>query len=254
MNYSARPPRPDVTYLSRRRRPDPASTAPAPGRIAAARMDETRRPAPSPGLTLERPRTGTGGPSGAGTSAPRSTPPAAHAPVLESALLFDAPRFTDTRQMAENAPLVRLNARQSGIGTLLVHGARSMAWEDSDQVTGAESVHGETAGVASRTAGNRKLVAFHDGSAAITLRHVKRLRRAIFIAQDQPLVVSLFGEAALAVAPTTPDGRGAVLYISRIDNLLELRAEYIESANDQTIWAAFGFTMTTPTHIHTGRR
>ncbi|MBT2568669.1 hypothetical protein J7I84_19690 [Arthrobacter sp. ISL-85] len=156
--------------------------------------------------------------------------------------------------MAEDAPIVRLNARQSSIGTLLVHGARSTAWEDVDQVTGAESVHGETAGVACPTAGNRKLVAFHEGSAAITLRHVKRFRRAIFIAQDVPLVVSIFGEAALAVSPNTADGKSAVLYISRIDSLLELRAEYVEAANDQTIWAAFGFTMTTPSHMHTGRR
>lgn len=155
--------------------------------------------------------------------------------------------------MAEDAPVVRLNARQSGIGTLLVHGARSTAWEDIDQATGAENMHGETAGVASPTAGNRKLVAFHDGSAAIALRHVKRFRRAIFIAQDEPLVVSLFGGAALAVSPNTSDGKSAVLYISRIDNLLELRAEYVEAANDLAIWAAFGFTMTTPTHVQSGR-
>lgn len=254
MDYSARRPRPDITYLSRRRRPGTAPAAPGPGQTAGARKDETTRPAPSTGLNLERPRADSGGPRAAEMSAARNTHPAVNAPVLESALLFDAPRFTDTRQMTEDTPIVRLNARQSGIGTLLVHGARSVAWEDVDQVTGAESVHGETAGVASRTAGNRKLVAFHDGSAAVTLRHVKRLRRAIFIAQDQPLVVSLFGEAALAVAPTTADGKNAVLYISRIDGLLELRAEYIESAIDQTIWAAFGFTMTTPTHIQTGRR
>lgn len=160
----------------------------------------------------------------------------------------------ETRQLAEDAPIVRLNARQSGIGTLMVHGARSAAWEDIDGVTGAENAHGERAGVASQTAGNRKLVAFHDGSAAVTLRHVKRFRRAIFIAHDEPLVVSLFGEAALAVSPKAPDGKSLVLYISRIDNLLELRAEYLEAANDEAMWDAFGFTMTTPTRVHTGRR
>lgn len=156
--------------------------------------------------------------------------------------------------MTEGGPIVRLNARQSGIGTMMVHGARSAAWEDVDRVTGAENARGEIAGVTSQTAGNRRLVAFHDGSAAVTLRHVKRFRRAIFVAQDEPLVVSLFGEAALAVTPKTPDGKSLVLYISRIDNLLELRAEYIEAANDEAIWDAFGFTLTTPTDVHTGRR
>jgi hypothetical protein len=176
------------------------------------------------------------------------------APVRDSARLFSAPGFTDIRQLEEDAPIVRLNARRSGIGTLLVHGARSTAWEDIDQVTGAENVHGERAGVASLTAGNRKLVAFHEGSAAVTLRHVQRLRRAIFIAQDEPLVVNLFGESALAVSPTAPDGKRSVLYNTRIDSLLELSAEYVEAADDPAIWAAFGFTMTTPTHVHLGRR
>jgi hypothetical protein len=149
---------------------------------------------------------------------------------------------------------VRLNARQSGIGTLLVHGAWSTAWEDIEHVTGAETALGERAGVASPTAGNRNLVAFHDGSAAIALRHVRRLRRAIFIAQEEPLVVSLFGESALAVSPKASDGKRAVLYIARIDSLLELRAEYVDPVNDEAIWAAFGFTMTTPTFVHTRRR
>ncbi|WP_426225109.1 hypothetical protein [Pseudarthrobacter sp. DSP2-3-2b1] len=149
---------------------------------------------------------------------------------------------------------MRLDARQSAIGTLLVHGARSAAWEDLDQVTGAENAQGETAGVAIPTPGNRKLVGYHDRSAAIALRHVKRLRRAIFVAQQEPLVVSLFGEEALAVFPSAPDGKSAVLYISRIDSLLELRVEYVQPANDEAIWAAFGFTMTTPTLVHTGRR
>jgi len=191
--------------------------------------------------------------SGLNLSGGRSSRPTVAAPIRDAARLFAAPGFTDIRQMAHDAPIVRLNARQSGIGTLLIHGARSTAWEDIDLVTGAENVHGETAGVASPTAGNRKLVAFHNGSAAVTLRHVKRFRRAIFIAQNEPLVISLFGEAALAVAPTTPEGKGAVLYISRIGSLLELRAEYVDRADDPAIWAAFGFTMTTPTHVHTGR-
>ncbi len=176
------------------------------------------------------------------------------APVRDFARLFSAPGFAETRQLTEDAPIVRLNARQSGIGTMMVHGTRSAAWEDVDQVTGAENGQGETAGVAVPTAGNRKLVAFHEGSAAVTLRHLQRFRRAIFIAQDEPLIVSLFEETALAVSPKAPDGKSAVLYISRIDSILEVRAEYVEAASDEAIWAAFGFTMTTPTHVRASRR
>lgn len=252
MDRSARAPRPDITYISRRIRPVDASSAAIRTRAdeaaPAVRPDLSLSPAPSSGLSLEGHRGGTS------PSAGRASRPPLLAPVRDSARLFTAPGFTETRQMTEAVPIVRLNARQSGIGTMMVHGARSAAWEDIDRVTGAENAHGESAGVASQTAGNRKLVAFHDGSAAVTLRHVKRFRRAIFVAQDEPLVVSLFGEAALAVTPKNPDGKSLVLYISRIDNLLELRAEYVEAANDEAIWDAFGFTMTTPTHVHTGRR
>jgi hypothetical protein len=251
MDPNARRPRPDVTYISRRIRPKSTHSGTDSNHVQEASLaNHTDRPlsaAPSSGLSLERPR------SGSGPSAERGARPPLLAPVPDSARLFSAPGFTETRQLAEGAPIVRLNARQSGIGTLLVHGARSIAWEDTDQVTGAENVQGERAGVASTTVGNRNLVGFHGGSAAIALRHVRRLRRAIFVAQEEPLVVSLFGESALAVSPKASDGKSAVLYIAHIDSLLELRAEYVESVNDEAIWAAFGFTMTTPTFVHTGR-
>lgn len=263
MEHSSRRPRPDITYISRRIPPKRTHSGTDSNHVQEAHLtNHTDRPlsaAPSLGLSLERPITNSGGLSlerrrpGTGPSERGARPPLL-APVRDSARLFSAPGFTETRQLAEDAPIVRLNARQSGIGTLLVHGARSTAWEDIDHVTGTENAQGERAGVASPTIGNRNLVAFHDGSAAIALRHVRRLRRAIFVAQEEPLVVSLFGESALAVSPKASDGKRAVLYISRIDSLLELRAEYLEAADDQAIWAAFGFTMTTPTRVQTGRR
>ena len=252
MDLSARAPRPDIIYMSRRIRPRGASSATMPTRAdeaaPAVRTNVSTSPVPPSGLSLEGPRAGTPAYAGKASRAPLL------APVRDSARLFTAPGFTEIRQMTESTPIARLNARQSGIGTMMVHAARSAAWEDIDGVTGAENAQGELAGVASHTTGNRKLVAFHDGSAAISLRHVRRLRRAIVIAQDEPLVVSLFGDAALAVSPRSPEGKSLVLYVSRIDNLLELRAEYVEAGNDEAMWYAFGFTMTTPTHLHTGRR
>lgn len=162
-----------------------------------------------------------------------------------SSLLFPAQSFASGRHLSDESPLVRLNSRQAGIGSLLISGAHSTAWEGSDLTTGAENLNGQKMGTAVFTRGNRPLVAFHEESVAVTLRHVQQLRRAIFIAADAPLVVRLFDEAAAAVLPKA-NGEKAVLYLSRIGELIELRAEYVADTNFEDIWAKFGFRMTTP--------
>lgn len=146
--------------------------------------------------------------------------------------------------------MARLNSRQAGIGTLLISGPRSTAWEGTDLTTGAESFSGQRAGTAVFTRGNRPLVAFHEGAVAVTLRHVQHLRRAIFVAADEPLIVRLFDGTAAAVPPPTSNGEIAVLHLSRIGELIELRAEYVANTNDEDIWATFGFRMTTPVNVH----
>jgi hypothetical protein len=145
--------------------------------------------------------------------------------------------------------VVRLNSLQTGIGTLLVSGVHSTAWEAADLTTGAENLNGQRTGTTVFTRGKRPLVAFHEGSVAVTLRHVKHLRRAIFVAADAPLVIRLFNGAAAAVLPSTSSGEKAVLYLSRIGELIELRAEYVVDTDDEDIWATFGFRMTTPVDL-----
>lgn len=188
---------------------------------------------------------GTGQPSVSGTTArPR--------PVLQngvSSLLFPAPNIASVRHLSDECPVVRLNPRQAGIGTLLVSGAYSAAWEGTDLTTGAENFNGQKIGTTIFTRGNRPLVAFHEGSVAVTLRHVYQLRRAIFIAADAPLVVRLFDEAAAAVLSPKSNGQAAVLYLSRIGELVELRAEYVSDTNFEDTWAKFGFRMTTPVNM-----
>jgi hypothetical protein len=166
-----------------------------------------------------------------------------------SSLLFPAPGFAGGRHLSEESPVVRLNSRQAGIGTMLISGAHSALWEGTDLTTGAENLDGRKMGTAVFTRGNRPLVAFHEGSVAVALRHVHQLRRAIFIAAEAPLVVRLFDEAAAAVLPPKSNGEKAVLYMSRIGELLELRAEYVADTNFEDIWAKFGFRMTTPVNI-----
>lgn len=251
-----RAPRPDIFYISRRTK-----------QTAFADADAASSPTSSSvgmGLTLRRtsPAGATSAPADYFTGSPpslnldrRSTEQASSRgvtagsrPVIDdgvSSLLFPAQSFASGRHLSDESPVVRLNSRQAGIGTLLISGAHSTAWEATDLTTGAENLDGQKMGTTVFTRGNRPLVAFHEESVAVSLRHVQQLRRAIFIAADAPLVVRLFSEAAAAVLPKS-NGEKAVLYLSRIGEVIELRAEYVADTNFEDIWAKFGFRMTTP--------
>ena len=261
--------RSDIGYLSRRRKPatQPGSTPPA-ALATAPPPNPGNSPAASGGLTLgarpapaqAAPRPAPSGPAASGgltlgarpapaaststdaAATPRSprTPPA-------SERLFPAPDFGSLRGLGEANPVMRLNARQSAIGSLLVAGVRSVAWEDTRLTTGAHHLEGHKAGTAVATPGNRPLAAIQDGAGLVSLRHVRLLRRALFVAGETPLTVGVFDGAAAAIAARNDAGLRSVLYVVRVGSVLELRAEFVPAdASDAAIWAIFGFTMTTP--------
>jgi hypothetical protein len=266
--------RTDIGYLSRRRKPgrQPEATPPPSGNAAltldvgAGRPVSTGltlggRPGPTPpagtlagnlstGLNLGRaPTPAAGTPlaadaAAAGTSASLPVPrPAPAAPER----LFPAPDFGSLRELGEANPVVRLNPRQSAIGSLLVAGARAVAWEDQKLTTGAQHADGRRAGTPVGTPGNRPLAGLQDGAGIVPLRHVRLLRRALFIAGETPLTIGVFDGAAAAVAARNDAGLRSVLYVVRIGAVLELRAEFVPAdAPDAAIWAMFGFTMTIP--------
>ena len=245
--------RSDVGYLRRRVKPQPtgapaAREAPA-AQAVPAREPEPRR-APSAGLSLS-PAPAAAAPS-AGLSlspapaAEASARPAAATPAVSPDLLpFPAPTIADVSQLGEGEPVLRLNARQSAVGSLIVSGADVAVWEDESGVTGSATAAGDTAGTPVRTRGNRPLVGFDDADAIVSLRHVRRLRRALFITRGpQPLGVQLFTGSTVTIAPGDDD-RMFILCLSRIGNLLELRAEPVETgASDAAILSQFGFTLT----------
>ncbi|WP_345154136.1 hypothetical protein [Arthrobacter ginkgonis] len=139
--------------------------------------------------------------------------------------------------------MVRLNARQSSIGSLTVTGATTLVWESSDFITGTRRADGLGAGRQVTTAGNRPLVCFHEGQALLALRHVRKLRRALFVsADDSPLVVRLYGGSSVVVPPEA--GCRSVLLVSRIGSVLELRSDPAPNGHDdESLWRAFGFRM-----------
>ena len=278
--------RTDLPYLSRRRkaavqpeptRPPSASTAPPPhpgaspagsgGLTLGTSRPSTPSapPAGSGGLTLgtSRPSKPSAPPAGSGgltlgaSQAPaRSTPPAkasaASTPGPRPApagsdRLFPAPEFGSVRELGEANPVVRLNARQSAIGSLRVAGVRSVAWEDQKLTTGAHHEEGHKAGTAVLTPGNRPLAGVQDGAGIVSLRHVGLIRRLLFVAGETPLTVGVFDGAAATVAARNDAGLRSVLYVVRVGAVLEIRAEFVPAdASDAAIWAIFGFTMTIP--------
>ncbi len=247
--------RTDIGYLGRRRkavgqpeplRPTSQSTATSPEPEAS--------PSSSNGLTLGARQSGSGGltlgaspTSTPSTKASVASKPGPRPAPDTSERLFPAPDFGSVRELGEANPVVRLNARQSAIGSLLVAGVRSVAWEDQQFTTGAHHADGHKAGTPVVTPGNRPLAGVQEGAGIVSLRHVRLLRRALFVAGETPLTVGVFDGAAAAVAARNDAGLRSVLYVVRIGAVLELRAEFVPAdASDAAIWAIFGFTMTIP--------
>lgn len=264
-------PRADLDYLSRRQRPQATPQATRQQAVAPAAEPSAEPAAAAASLSLGTrgtrapaavPAAHGGGRQGAGAPAagaglelrPGGAPPAKDRPatatqssVPKPGQPFPAPAFGELRQLDQAHPVVRLNTRQSAIGSLLVTGARSVAWEDEHFTTGAHHSGGHRAGTSVTTPGNRPLAGLQDGAGVVALRHVRQLRRALFIAGETPLTIGVFDGAAAAVAPRNDAGLRTVLYLARIGAVLELRAEFVPAdASDLAVWTWFGFSMTLP--------
>lgn len=276
MALNTSPTRTDVGYLRRRVRPaaEPAPAAQAPASRPEPRAPELAARPASTGLSLGPAATpasapasapssaglSLGGPSAAGptrasaaapapsglslgptASAPRPASPAAPA----GALPFPAPSIDEVRELGDDEPVLRLNPRESAIGSLIVTGASSAVWEDADRVTGAATSDGATTGSPVTTPGNRPLVGFDDSDVLVSLRHVGRLRRALFIARGaEPLGVQIFDGSTVTVAPGD-EKRMFVLSLLRIGSRVELRAEPVDrEASDESIHRQFAFVLT----------
>ena len=251
--------RKDITYLSRRIKPaaqtgrdaraetaapasvSAAATPSSPVSPAAARTPAT--PAAAPSLSLSRSPAPTS--PAAATSA--ATPSAGARPiaVARPTRLFPAPGIGATRRLDAQTPMIRLDRRQSAIGSLLVTGTTSAAWESSERVTGAMGIDGAVSGTSIKCAGNRPLVGYVDGTAVVALRHIRELRRALFIGQPSaPLTVEIFDGGTLTLPPADGELR-YILSLTTIDGVIELRAEPVPARADAALlWQEFGFSMT----------
>ncbi|POH59418.1 hypothetical protein [Arthrobacter glacialis] len=272
MNVPANP-RTDLPFL--RRRIKPGRTQDAPGAAATAGLSVPARAtapsspaASSPSLTLRPQATQAPQPPARSTGAqrPAGLVLGGAAPVLatdgraqmlaaqrekaqnedhEVQLLFPAPGIAELYELNLAQRVLRLSALESAVGTMVVSGCSAVAWESVRRVTGGATADGHKAGTPVMTAGNRELVGYHGKDALISLRHVRELRRAIFINRSSAAMgVRLLSGESIAVPPAT-NGTQIVLLVHRIGNVLELRAEPVpHDWPDIEVWAEFDFSMT----------
>lgn len=157
----------------------------------------------------------------------------------------------DLRSLDRQHPVVRLTPMESAVGSLVVAGTVRAVWEGPGYSTGSIS-SGEFEpenldGVLVSTPGNRPLVGYEDDLALIPLRHVRKLRRALFFPKPkQPMSVGLYNGKSVTIPAKAGQRSFYVLSVIRIGDVLELRAEELPYGMEfQTIWEAFGFHMTT---------
>ncbi|MDQ6739770.1 MAG: hypothetical protein M3021_05225, partial [Actinomycetota bacterium] len=184
---------------------------------------------------------------GAGLSLSRAVParPAGGRPTSVQTQPFPAPGIGEVTELNLQVPMLRLNGRQSAIGTLIVTGASAVTWESSTHITGALTADGHFAGTPVETSGNRSLVGYAGRDAVVTLRHVRELRRALFIGRGPATLGAQIFDGASFTLPPRDGNRMFILSLLRVDNLLEMRAEPVPAGiTDQDIWQEFGFSMT----------
>jgi hypothetical protein len=246
------PIRRDLPFLRRRVKP---------GRSSQIAVDASYAPAAPPAravapasLTLSRPSTTPRSAQASAPDAPLTSSP--ESVVRRNARRaiepFPAPVVAGVRELGEVLPMLRLNARQSAVGSLIVTGAAAVVWESDELVTGVGLADGTIDGTPVMTSGNRPLVGFDGGEAVVTLRSLHRLRRVLFIGEgDRSLGVRLFDGSRVTVATGNSERVFALsllrIGISGVGALLELRAEPIRPdalAALPEVQREFGFVLT----------
>jgi hypothetical protein len=135
------------------------------------------------------------------------------------------PRLTANMVLDLDNPVVRLNARQSAIGSLIIEGANHFAW-NAEGLHGTESITQEDPSIPRYS--NRKIVQFYKSSVVIGLMHFKKLRRVVIWGNTKDLVLKTYDGIILTVRSN--EGNNA-LYLSRIGNEIEIRCEAVEDKN-----------------------
>jgi len=125
-------------------------------------------------------------------------------------------------------PVVRLNKRQSAMGSLVITNAASFAW-DTGLKSGEETPTQPNANIPAF--GNRKVVEFYKNEVVLSLRYFAQLKRLIVAANSGIMEIKLYDGSTIVV---DSDNGKNVIYISRINNILEIRLEKLTGTVAET--------------------
>ncbi|WP_159602631.1 hypothetical protein [Agromyces humi] len=157
------------------------------------------------------------------------TRPAAAAtePVAEAAPA--KPVAAGPVELTVSSPVVALTRRHSAIGSLRITGVSAAWWQTIDLESGVLTREQPPRGVPTNS--NRPVVEFIGSDLIVGLRHHRQIRRLIVASNGTSMVVA----TSAGIPITLP--AGAVLYLSPVGGVLELRAEFVTG----DVAAAFGF-------------
>jgi hypothetical protein len=148
------------------------------------------------------------------------------------------PYFHDNTELSLDKPVVRLDSRQSGIGSLVIYGAQAFAWETKDMQGGLQvSLSENSSDIDPPTFGNRKLAEFVGDEVVIGLRHAHKLRRLVVASQVSDLKLTMYDGSEIYMPS---DGGNNVMLISRIGHEIEVRMEKVDTLE---IWDVFSIKL-----------
>jgi hypothetical protein len=134
--------------------------------------------------------------------------------------------------LTADAPVVRLNSRQSAIGSLVVTGADVFGWQGANRENGVVSKNVNTPQQFTVPSfGNRPLVEFTEGKLVLGLRHFRELRRLVIGGATGSLTITLLDETEVVLDTL---GGTWVFYLSVINHEIEIRAEELIGSIDET--------------------
>lgn len=178
----------DIVFLRRRLKPGEAVTASSPTRTSSLRL---------------------------GGSEARTEPPR---PVL------DIPVLSGRMELTSESPVVRLNQRQSAVGSFTVDNVAGFGFTVAG-VSGVQS-SSQTSHVDMPVYGNRPLASFENHQLVVGLRHFGKLKRLVMWASSGRVSVKFLNGSEIIV--DSADGVNG-LYVHRVKNVLEFRLETVHS-------------------------
>ncbi len=142
---------------------------------------------------------------------------------------LNTPVFHGNTEMSLNNPVIRLDYRQSAIGSMVIRNAEAFAWEMDDLLSGLQvNGSGASTSIAPRSFNNRKIAEFIDDEIILNLRHGKFLRRFVAASTKNDLFIELYDGSEIFIP--MENGKNAML-MYRVGNEFEIRLERIESTD-----------------------